>query len=322
MQTRCWNALLLMLVWLFFCPSLPAQHVIATIPISNFDMQIPLAVNPVTNRVYALSDEANLDVIDGVTNTVISVVPVGGYPTGVAVNPQTNLIYVPILNYTVNVIDGNTNTILHQIAVPNDPKFPAVNPVTNRIYVVQDLTVTVIDGATNSVIATIAGFAGVPIVAIVNSETNQVYVTYQSPTDAGYSVIDGSTNTITDQVSVAAFAQNLPLLNSADLDLTGKRLYFGDNNNPELFILDLNTNGLTKVDLTASVPGLAAVRGSNIVLACKFPGHGISVVDVRSGKTLRNVRVGAQPGAVVYNPASNRAYVANLGDRTISVLAK
>jgi YVTN family beta-propeller protein len=304
------------------CPLLQAQHVIATIPVPGIDMQIPLAINPNTNRLYALSDETSMDVIDTASNTVVGVVPVGGYPTGVAVNPRTNLIYVPILNYTVNVIDGQTNTILHEIAVPNDPHFPAVNPVTNRIYVVQDFTVTVIDGATNSVIANIAGFAGLPIVAIVNSDTNQVLVTYQSPTDAGYSVIDGSTNLIVRQVSLAGFAQYIPLLNSADADLITGRIYFGDNNNPELFVLELNTQEITKVGLTASVRGVAAIRGSKFVLACRFPGHGISMVNVGSGQTVRNITVGAQPGAVTYNPANGRAYVANLGDRTISVLAK
>jgi YVTN family beta-propeller protein len=85
----------LALVLLCYSPQLTAQHVIATIPIPGIDMQIPLAVNPLTSRVYALSDETSLDVIDTVSNTVVKVIPVGGYPAGVAVNPRTNLIYIP-----------------------------------------------------------------------------------------------------------------------------------------------------------------------------------------------------------------------------------
>jgi len=172
------------------------------------------------------------------------------------------------------------------------------------------------------VLVTVSGFSGYPIVAVVDSETNEVYVTYQSGIDAGYSVIDGSTNLITRQVSLASFAQYLPLLNSADADLNAKRLYFGDNNNPEFFVLDLKTQEVAKLDMTASTPGVAAIRGSSIALACRFPGHGVSVVDVLTGQILRNITVGAQPGAVTYNPANGRAYVANLGDRTISVLGK
>ena len=284
-------------------------------------MQIPLAVNPLTSRVYALSDETSLIVIDAATNTVMNVIPVGGYPTGVAVNPKTNLIYVPI-NFTLNVIDGNTNTIIHQIAVPNDPHFPAVNPVTNRIYLVHDSTVSVIDGGSNSVVDSITGFLGIPIVAVVNSEANKVYVTYQSPTDAGYAVIDGVTNTISEQVSVSAFGAYLPLLNSVAADALGKRVYFGDQNNFDVFVLDIETNVLTKLDLPHEVQGVAAIPGNDAFMACKPGGNSVSVIDVHTGKTLRTVKVGAYPDAVVYDPANKRAYVANLGDRTISVLAK
>src|SRR5688572_3332970 len=45
-----------------------------------------VAVNPVTNRVYAANRlRASLTVIDGATNTVIATVPAGSAPQGVAV---------------------------------------------------------------------------------------------------------------------------------------------------------------------------------------------------------------------------------------------
>jgi YVTN family beta-propeller protein len=322
MRCQCWQISLFAVALLSCCPDLAAQHVIATIPIPGIDMQIPLAVNPLTNRVYALSDETSVDVIDAVSNAVVDVIPVGGYPRGVAVNPKTNLIYVPI-NYTLNVIDGNTNSIVHKIAVPNGSSFPAVNPITNRIYLVQDSTVSVIDGGTNSVIATITGFAGFPIVAVVDSRANQVYVTYQNPAaDAGYAVVDGLTNTITHQVSVAAFGTYLPLLNSAATDALGKRVYFGDQNNFEVFVHDVASNVLTKVDLSHTVQGVAAVAGTNTLMACRSGGNSVTVIDVTTGKVTSIVKVGALPHAIVYDSANKRAYVANLGDRTVSVLTR
>ena len=72
-----------------------------------------LALNPVTNTIYAANSYiGKLSVIDGFTNSVTAVA-VGGYPVSIAVNPVTNNIYVANgdLCGGVTIIDGRTSRI-------------------------------------------------------------------------------------------------------------------------------------------------------------------------------------------------------------------
>jgi DNA-binding beta-propeller fold protein YncE len=100
-----------------------------------------LAVNPVTNRIYAMLDNSVV-VIDGTSNAVITTlsIPNAG---AIAVNTSTNRIYVLRAGSTggtlVSVIDGGSNTILttfQVVAGPGGlPLSVAVTPATNRVYV-------------------------------------------------------------------------------------------------------------------------------------------------------------------------------------------
>ncbi|MGH2613409.1 MAG: YncE family protein, partial [Rhabdochlamydiaceae bacterium] len=152
-----------------------------------------IAVNPVTNKVYA-SDwgKGFVYVLDGHTNKTLSMIPMSGLPQDVVVNPITNKIYVVINSYprpladnVVAVIDGVTDTVIKNINITDMGKKPpemifdaskggktykiwpvqaAVNPKTNRIYVSDwnygDGGVTVIDGRTDQVVDTIIGLGG------------------------------------------------------------------------------------------------------------------------------------------------------------------
>ena len=72
-----------------------------------------LAVNPVTNRIYASdADNGQYIVIDGQSNTVIAQVPVASQPGGIAANPKTDRIYVVGTGFPglIMVFDGATNT--------------------------------------------------------------------------------------------------------------------------------------------------------------------------------------------------------------------
>src|SRR5438270_413176 len=70
------------------------NNVIAGVPVSHgADSPIPIAVNPTTNKIYALANgEYEVVVINGTTNQVTANISVAG--TDIAVNPQTDTIYV------------------------------------------------------------------------------------------------------------------------------------------------------------------------------------------------------------------------------------
>lgn len=78
-------------------------------PITTGYIPQAIAVNPVTNKIYAAMEDGRVDVIDGSTSAT-ELVAVGSGPFGAAVNPITDKIYVA--NYgsdNVTVIDGATN---------------------------------------------------------------------------------------------------------------------------------------------------------------------------------------------------------------------
>jgi uncharacterized repeat protein (TIGR03803 family)/YVTN family beta-propeller protein len=151
-----------------------------------------IAVNPVTNKIYATNlCAANMgfpsfvSVIDGATN---SVTVVSDYlpPLSVAINSLTNKIYVANAenshlrsNGNVMVIDGITNSTTF-VTDPKaiTPEAVAVDPVTNKIYVANLVSnnVTVIDGATNATTTVIDPNAKGSRAVAVNPVTNRIYV--------------------------------------------------------------------------------------------------------------------------------------------------
>jgi YVTN family beta-propeller protein len=95
----------------------PAAKTFVRIPVGAFP--IAVAVNPVTNRVYALDQNSeDVDVIDGATQSVIATVPMFAIVTGIGVDAVNNRIYVG--SSSVNallVIDGNTNVSQHEVSL-------------------------------------------------------------------------------------------------------------------------------------------------------------------------------------------------------------
>lgn len=194
---------------------------------------IGIAVNPVTDKVYACDDlKGFVYVLDGHTNKTLSMIPMHGLPQDVAVNSVTNKIYVVNRNSdnAVSVIDGVTDTVIKNINIVDIGKKPpemifnafkggktykiepvqvAVNPQTNRIYVSDwnygDGGVTVIDGRTDQVVDTIIGLGGGSYGIDVNPNTDRIYVdnlqyNYKAPYRV--SVIDGATDKILTNVTI------------------------------------------------------------------------------------------------------------------------
>ncbi len=117
-------------------------------PLNTGPDTYPMALNPVTNKVYAITfNDNNLTVIDGATGSIGTVaLGRGDSEYGIAVNPVTNKIYVDNADTGIlTVVDGATNATT-SVAVPQGPGPIAVNPVTNRTYLlnIYDSTVTVI----------------------------------------------------------------------------------------------------------------------------------------------------------------------------------
>lgn len=149
-----------------------------------------IAVNPVTNKIYALNTgSGTVTVIDGYTDTTTTVTA-GAYPIDLVVNSNTNKIFVCNGN-SVTVINGADNTT-KTIAVAGYPQAIAINAVSNKVYVgKQNGGITVVDGATLATTDISLPFG--PSILAVNPTTNKIYGVAYAANDS-IAVVDGASN--------------------------------------------------------------------------------------------------------------------------------
>jgi len=236
----------------------------------------PLAVNPVTDRIYVANQGANaVTIIDGATNVTTSV-PTADGAYALAVNPATNKIYVAA-GYgpspdSVTAIDGATNATATIKTADSRPAMAlAVNSVTNKIYVSEfDGALTVIDGANNET-TSVPVEGAIPALA-VNPVTDKIYLT----NDAGNSVtvIDGATNA---HISVPVGEEPAAIT----VDPVANKIYVA-NCGP--------------VDPSSGY--------------CEPAGSSVTVIDGATNTTTTEAE-GTSPVAVAVNHSTGAAYVAN-----------
>jgi YVTN family beta-propeller protein len=171
---------------------------------------VAVAINPVTNRIYGLSDAATdqISVIDGTNSTFTGHTPPGGLTgaTTIAVNPVTNKIYAVFAN-GVAVMNGADNSISVVPIASGSAVAIGINVLTDKVYVAKDDgTLLVIDGPTNNATTVMGLTAGSTAIA-VNPVTNMVYVT-----DAGGGVtpIVGATSASATSTGIATTITPLP----------------------------------------------------------------------------------------------------------------
>jgi DNA-binding beta-propeller fold protein YncE len=281
----------------------------------------PIAVNTATNKIYVGTGNNSVTVLDGLTHAS-STVNVGGNPESIAVNSATNKVYVATSSFdgsddysSVVVIDGATNaTTTITEGIVYGPV--AVNPLSNTVYVCGNILggeATVIIGATNvssSVGAnTSPGSNGSalggqiaysPDAIVVNTQTNEVYIGNQNPSDVA--LIDGSTNAVTDvgvSEGVVAMA----------LNMVTNKIYCTTQGTTGVMVIDGATNAAILVESGSNSEGIAVnpVTDKVYVANCNASGS-VTVIDGTTNNTLTLV-VGAFPFALAVNPVTDVIYV-------------
>ncbi len=325
-----------------------AQTVLTTVPI---DGSLGLALNPVTNIIYASGPELNA--IDGATNAVTAIKAAFG--NQVVVNPSTNTIYVvdsgdfcpdgckPGTNYGhIFVVNGATNAVTTLAYDPNvqfHPVFAAVNPVTNKLYVANYLSnnITIVDGATNTMTTIGDSNTVVPVALAVNSTTNKIYVV----TGDHVTVIDGATNAMTGVIDPNAVNPNAVVVNEATNKIYVANL--GDdgqgNNYGNITVIAGSDNSTTTVtDPNALAPGtpgcifggspcqnqpIAVDSVTNKIYVANYgsrngTAYNVTVIDGATNSTTTISDPNAyQPSWVAVDSTTNKIYVVNLGPALI-----
>ena len=148
-----------------------------------------LAINPITNKIYAAGAVNVLYELDGATNvlTAIAVYDINNCSAGIAVNSATNIVYIPMSCrggvVAIYVADFYNSSL---IPTGKNPASMAVDSTRNKIYVVNqdDGTLSTIDGTANSTVTIqptdpfLPSLYATPVLGL-NPVTNLVYVADQ-----------------------------------------------------------------------------------------------------------------------------------------------
>lgn len=195
-----------------------------------------LAVNPVTNLIYATdSDNQQYIVIDGKTNTIVTQVSVFTQPSRVAVNPKTNRIYIAGSGFPgfILVFDGATNAELASI----NEGFSSVEGVAtnfrlDRAYGTIDSGVLAVVDGNNQQIAQIP-VGQFPAAVDVNLINNKVYVA--NANGQSVTIIDGNTNQVLQTLPIpATFPTDLAV------DLANGFTYISDFESDKVIVVQPN----------------------------------------------------------------------------------
>lgn len=258
---------------------------------------------------------------------------------------------------TMTVIDGVTNTPT-SVTVGDSPIYPVANTSLNRIYVANSGTgsVTVLNGANNQVIATTTGLGAVHQPA-VDTTTDEVWVNDSSGNRA--IVINGTTNAVLGFVATGqrgphglaihagrnrVYTTNVEdktvtEINSAALlkvrdigpfsadalgiavNMVTDKIYVGTAIGQKIVIIDAVTGAFSELNIGRHVLEIAVDETRNRIYATSqtMP-YSVAVINGATDTLLGFHPVGTCPWGVAINPTTNRLYVGNQGENTVTVL--
>jgi YVTN family beta-propeller protein len=278
-----------------------------------------VAVNSVTNMIYVANGSSNsVTVVNGATyNTTTAAV--GSYPDAIAVNPATNKIYVA--NYygnSVTVIDGVTNRPTNSVSVGTHPFALEVNSLTNMIYVADEGSndVAVINGQTNSVITLPVGIAD-PEALAIDPITDFIYVASANYNSNTIAVINGATNSVTN-VTVG----NRPA--AVAVDPVSSQVYVANDGDGTVSVIDEASLSILATVPVGSSPisiDIDVVTNKAYIANAVWDGT-VTMIDGNTFSTVTvSIGTATWPYAIVMNPQTNSAYVANMVGNSVSVIA-
>lgn len=302
---------------------------VATVPVGAGPQGV--AVDSLSNTVYVGNNgtffgctdletgtgvqSSTISVIDGVTNAVTTAPAGGDSPIYAVPNASTKKVYVAAAGLTV-LSEGS----LAQVARISEAAThqPAINALRNEIWSntkhgpSATPALSLVDGATDQLV----GFVDLPdqVHGVALSEArNEVYA---SRVDAGgLFVINGA------QRSVAATI-TLPHSLAIAYNPTTDRIYVSSGNFGQIHVIDGASRTLvTSIVTNAHAIEMAVDRGRNrIYAASESNPYSLLVIDGATNQMLGRVPVGTCPFGVAYNPRTDRIYVSNGHDNSVTIL--
>ena len=233
-------------------------------------------------------------------DSVEATIPVNNHPFLLEYNEDNHDIYVTnILAGTVSVIDSSSNTVKKSINVEKFPQSIEFNPSNDKIYVANlySGTVSVIDEFNNVIESIPVGTA--PVSLEYNPSNDNIYVG-SNPV----SVIDISSN------NVIATIPTGPNALAIEYNPFNDNIYVATSPVNNVSVINSTTNTLiTTIPLGYSPgPSLEYNPANNDIYVGTFS-NVVLVIDSITNTLEHEINVGAQVGAIVFNPFNDDIYI-------------
>lgn len=262
---------------------------------------------------------------------VVATIPMNGV-WDITVNPATNTVYVGDNDYHIQVINGSTNTVT-DIVTTNQTSYNAdcstrniaVNPLTNLIYTsnggcnynngqnVTRQSISVINSKTNAIVTVLnlpSPFAEPSLPLAVNTKTNKIYVC----TTLDLYVIDGTTNTIVNNLSLGTGSQNVAVNPVTNM------IYMTHDSTNTVSVINGSTDKVISTLAVGTFPTGVAVNPITNMIYVSNESGGVSVINGTKNIVMSTIPVGNGPTGIAVNPVTNKIYVTNTNDNSVSVI--
>ena len=283
-----------------------------------------ISANPAANLVYVANTTAgSITAISG--TRLVGTVNIGGSPVALVVDAPLNQVYIAdaarnqvlIYNATSGALKGKLSTTLQPTAM-------AVNLATHYVFVSctgSSGSVVVIDGRQNQVAKTVEGLPTgntsisvdpVSNVALLASPTANIYTVIDAAN--GYSVTEQSGDDGADPFATAydpGGSGTFFLADSGD-----GNIFFGDGNG----IITLGDAYQTQI---RGAGGLVLGPSTNQMGLVYPEGDFVYIIDLLNplfNANYHELTVGLHPTGIAFDPLTNRVFITNAGDNTVSVI--
>ncbi|HUW09085.1 MAG TPA: hypothetical protein VM537_05110, partial [Anaerolineae bacterium] len=294
----------------------PPALLVTTIPLGQRPHGI--AIDALQNRVYVANHEGgNVSVLDGNLNWIIQTISLGGSwgANGFAFDPAHQRLYVA--NKTTDDLAAVPAAGGPAVRIPvgRQPDGVDVAPGPGTVYVANfgSDTLSLVDGPANTPLVT-SPTGDEPSMVVRNPLTNRVYVSnHRSHT---VTVYDGSSGSLLKSVPVGGGPYGIAL------DIVRGRLYTANREGHSVTVLDTTSDTVSGHILMNCVPRIVAANpNTGHIFAVCTETQQLHIYDGDTLGWLSWLPVGNGAGeGIAVNPATNRIYVANSDDNTITVI--
>jgi len=324
-----------------FTTALPWQSAVATkigqsralIPasttISVGNGPFGVAIDPINHEVLVTNRYANsVSVISTTSETVIATISVDQDPVYIIPWPgsqhPTWFFVANEFGHDISVIDSSTNKVIqtYQNDNLNNLHGMAIDPNTGLLFVAGDESnnVYVIDVSNGQLVKTIPGVSNGYGVAL-DLNHNRLYVSNSDASEDTITVIDTTSYTVTDTLTVGNHPYDVQLLPGASPNIN--RAFVANEGDNTISTIDTATNLVESSTLpTDNQPQMLAIDPvNNRLLVTNYSQSTLEIFDLVTGQKIGSSNpVGHNPQGVAVDSTTNLAYVANSVDNTVSVV--